>query len=157
MSDDYWGRQPPKRTSGVVWMTVFVILCGVAFTVVTYLHKRPANLAQADAWDIRAEPCPEVTKEAFMAQPVRIKSQIEFSGLTVGRAFGHIECEDVSYGGWRTWSHYPACQLTGPGVLTVKRGGKETYYLPGFGRRTTIRYADGELKCVLDGKFGKMG
>jgi hypothetical protein len=130
-----------------------IVIFGGAATF-SYLTHRTRDLAEAARWDIRGPACPKMAAEAFNALPIQVKSHINYEGFVVGRAYGHIECQDVPYTGWRSFRRYPACQLTGPAVLSVAVDGKETYFNPGFGNRVTIGLPDGKLTCVIGGNFG---
>jgi hypothetical protein len=118
-----------------------------------YLKDRNEALALAREWTIEGPPCPGLTREAFEAKGFKAPKSLDYSGITVSRQFGHVNCSYLRYGeGWGLGT-YVVCQFTSPNVLRVETAKGEWYFAPGMGQPATISTPHDEARCVMASKF----
>jgi len=65
----------------------------------------------------------------------------DFPTFTLERRSGHIACE--------TYSGVPVCQLSAPGVLRVRQGGRDWHFESGVGQRVTLIVEKSAPRCVI--------
>jgi len=110
MSD--FGQKPrrPRRPK-----MVFIVLGGavaIALAIVGTVLKldRDARIAEAERWNIQGAPCPELTRAAFEAGRMVAPKKFTYDAFTLGRASGHVDCNQVGAGGGHHCSVEPRAQ-----------------------------------------------
>jgi len=151
MTDYGSGRRRRSGPSAPVIAIAAVVLV-VAFVVGNWVWHRPGEIRKAEAWAISGPPCQRVTDQAFQAQPVRIHERFEDEGITFGRGYGHVSCEEIVNDGGRGFGTFTECQFTSPGAIQVTTKAGVTYFLTGTSRATVTVKKDA-VSCVLAGKF----
>jgi len=101
------------------------------------------------AFDIKGDPCPALTHEAYLAQGVAPRMAFEFQKVKFARRFGHADCAVVDYRDAGGGGGHPVCQFTGPALLVITSEGTESYFAPGIGRPATVSVEHGQAHCVL--------
>ena len=109
-------------------------------------------VAQAQAWAIAGPPCPAVSRPAYLAAGIPAATKFNFDDVGFARAFGHVDCDEITYGGGRGWGTYPACQFTSPGTLEITTPKGVFYFFPQIGP-ATVSVLHGVPRCVLGGRF----
>ena len=118
-----------------------------------YLKDRAEALKLAREWTIEGPPCPSVTRAQFEAKGLKAPKGLQYSGVTVSRQFGHVNCSYLRYGdGWGLGT-YVVCQFTSPNVLRVETARGEWYFVPGMGQPATISTPRDEARCVMASNF----
>lgn len=137
-------RRPPML---LLSLGLGVVIFG-SIGAASYLRHKPIEEAKAEAWTIAGEPCPQTMPDQLPAN-LKIKRVITFGPMTIGRAYGHAECDEIAYGRWPAQSRYAVCQLSGPGLLQVRVRGADTWFKTGASR-ATLTYKDRRLTCVQE-------
>jgi hypothetical protein len=149
MTADFGVRRGSKGPPwGMIMAGAAVLLVGLA-AVFSRLSHLPAQIAAAKAWTIEGPPCPELTKAAFAAQPMKAEQLFAYDGIGFARAYGHAECNEIADHGGKGWSTYPVCKFTGPALLQVsnpKDG--DHFFAPPAGVAATLSFQDRRVACV---------
>ena len=151
MTQDYGAGRAPKGIGLSVIVAGAIVLI-VAFVVGDWLWHRPAGMRKAQEWAITGPPCPQVSAQAFQAQPVRIHERFENDDITFGRGYGHVSCDDIVNDGGRGFGTFTECQFTSPGAIEVTTSAGVTYFLTRVSP-ATITVKKGAVGCVLAAKF----
>ena len=149
MSD--FGQKPrrPRRPK-----MVFIVLGGavaIALAIVGTVLKldRDARIAEAERWNIQGAPCPELTRAAFEAGRMVAPKKFTYDAFTLGRASGHVDCNQVGAGGGHKLGAVLVCQFTSPIMMTVKTPAGEYFYSTGVGRPASVIIEKNVPRCVL--------
>jgi hypothetical protein len=119
----------------------------------SYLRQRDFALGRAREAAVDGPPCPEITRAEFEAQRLKRFKATLYEGVVFGRQFGHMDCSTLRYGGGWSTAVYPACQFTGPGLLSVKTDKGEWFYAPGVGKPASVGAPHGKALCVMASNF----
>ena len=149
---DYGGGKGKRSGPGGPVIVIGAIVLVIAFLVGSWLWHRPRDIQKAETWAITGPPCPQVSPQAFEAQPVRIHEKFEDDDITFGRGYGHVSCDEIVNDGGRGFGTFTECQFTSPGAIQVTTKAGATYFLTGTSRATVTVKKDA-VTCVLAGKF----
>jgi hypothetical protein len=131
-----------------------VIVAGVgSLLVYDRLKQRDTNVATAQAWDIKGEPCPSLTAEEWAARHLSAPKSFDYDGDTLARWAGDASCSDVRTKGGTGLGVFKVCQFAAPVSISVKTKGRDFYFNTGVGQAATVVIQDGKARCVLGGKF----
>ena len=100
-----------------------------------------ASTADANMAALSGPPCPTATAAAYAAGP-QARKELIFNDVKFGRAFGHVDCNEVANKATRKGS-MPVCQFTGPGAVTVTTDKGVFYFATGIGKPATVSAPDG--------------
>jgi len=141
----------PVRVDGRARRTTWMIFAVIGLAVVAPLtgfiawKQRQAGAAAEAYWSLAGTPCPVLDQAAFDARQ-RKPMTFAFDGAGLARGAGHMECTHRVYdqaGGRR---EAPVCDFSGPIVLAVSVGGRQTFYAPPGSARVAV--IDGRARCV---------
>ncbi len=152
MTGDYGGSRRRRRKIGWPALVIGALVLVAAIFAVDWFWRRPADVRTAQQWAITGPPCPQVTAQAFQAQPVRIHQRFENNGIGFGRGYGHVSCDDIVNDGGRGVGTFTECQFSSPGAIEVTTTAGVTYFLTQAHRATVSVKKDG-VSCVLAGNF----
>jgi len=100
---------------------VVVIGAGVAMVTFELVRDRKADVATAQAWDIKGPPCPALTEAQWTARRLLAPKTFDYDGATLGRWSGDASCSDVKAGGGKGLRTDRICQFANPTVITAVR------------------------------------
>ena len=115
--------------------------------------KAAANVATAQEWDIKGDPCPSLTADEWAAKHLSAPKSFDYDGDTLARWAGDASCSDVNEKGGKGLGVFKVCQFAAPVSISVKTKGKDFYFNTGVGQAATVVIQDGKARCVLGGKF----
>jgi len=141
-----------------------VLVLGIAGAVAFLVHsqylKRAAEIARgteaADFSTLKGDPCPTLTREAYLALGQPVKTAFIFNDEKFSRRYGHVTCDVVESGPAAKQGYFTACQFTGPAVIEVVTRKGTYYFAPGVGLPATVSTPDGVARCMTAGHFGKL-
>ena len=152
MTSDYGGGTGRRRGPSLLVIVVGAVVLVAAFLVGSFFWRRPRDIQKAQAWAITGPPCQQVSADAFQAQPVKIHDRFEDEGITFGRGYGHVSCDEIVNDGGKGFGTFTECQFTSPGALQITTKAGVTYFVTGTSRATVTVRKDA-VTCVLAGKF----
>ena len=156
MTSDY-GAGRRRKPLGAPFIIAGAVLFVVIIVVGSWLWRRPNDIRRAEAWAISGAPCPQVSAQAFQAQPVRIRERFEDDDITFGRGYGHASCDEIVNDGGRGFGTFTECQFNNPSALEVTTSAGTVYFLTGPSPATVMVKPSG-VSCVLAGKYkGELG
>ena len=132
---------------------VVVIGAGVAMVTFELVRDRKADVATAQAWDIKGPPCPALTEAQWTARRLLAPKTFDYDGATLGRWSGDASCSDVKAGGGTGLRTDKICQFTNPTVLSVATPAGRFFYNVGVAQPATLSIHRDQPKCVLASKF----
>ncbi|MFI4966721.1 MAG: hypothetical protein ACHP9T_15300 [Caulobacterales bacterium] len=132
---------------------VLVVTGGIALVTFEVVKARQANIATAEAWDIRGPPCPALTQAAFEAKRYTALKVFDYDGVAIGRTAGDADCSDVKAGGGKGFRTDKVCQFTSPATLTVASKAGRYFFVPGVGQPSTLIIHRDVPRCVMASKF----
>jgi len=132
---------------------VVVIGAGVAMVTFELVRDRNANVATAQAWDIKGPPCPALTEAQWTARRLLAPKTFDYDGATLGRWSGDASCSDVKAGGGKGLHTDRICQFANPTVITVATPAGRWFYNVGVAQPATVSIHRDQARCVLAGKF----
>jgi hypothetical protein len=145
----YTARVKLARRAGIV-VTLGVAMA-MAMIGVEEIHRWRAEASDARYWMVAGQPCPGLTREAFLAEAGAPDQVFAFGGVRFARVSGWASCEgqQSAFGPVER----PVCQFTGPGVLAVTTRGGAFYFAPRWGRPATILAQQDTPRCVQNANF----
>ena len=132
---------------------VVVMTAAIGLIAFEYVRDRNANIATAQAWDIKGPACPGLTGAEFTARRLLAPKTFDYDGATLGRWSGDASCSDVKAGGGTGLRTDKICQFANPTVLTVVTPAGRWYYNVGVAQPATLSIHRDVPKCVLASKF----
>jgi len=132
---------------------VVVIGAGVAMVTFELVRDRKADVATAQAWDIKGPPCPALTEAQWTARRLLAPKTFDYDGATLGRWSGDASCSDVKAGGGKGLRTDRICQFANPTVITVTTPAGRWFYNVGVAQPATVSIHRDQARCVLAGKF----
>jgi len=132
---------------------VVVIGAGVAMVTFELVRDRKADVATAQAWDIKGPPCPALTEAQWTARRLLAPKTFDYDGATLGRWSGDASCSDVKAGGGKGLRTDRICQFANPTVITVATPAGRWFYNVGVAQPATVSIHRDQARCVLAGKF----
>lgn len=146
-------RAARRYGMGHVVAAVVVLTVGVGLVTWNAVRGRKADVATAQAWDIKGPPCPQLSQADWTAKGLKIRQSFDYDGTTLGRWSGDADCQDVKDKGGKGLRTDKICQFTNPTVLTVSSPAGTFYFNTGVGQPATVAVHKDVPKCVLGGKF----
>ncbi|HEY8571583.1 hypothetical protein [Phenylobacterium sp.] len=148
--------RPALRLGGLQVGGLVLMLAGLSTIPGYIILETWMNLESMKRdWAVEGPPCPEVVApEARMLGKRPLKVFI-YGGVRFARKTGHVDCAALPEDRrpWERAENYRVCQFTGPGVVGVTLDGKTRWYVPGWGKPTTVTVRHGGVRCVADGWF----
>ncbi len=152
MTKDYGaGKRRRVGPSGPVIAAGGAVLA-IAFVVGIWFLHRPEDIRRAQQWAISGPPCPQVSAKAFQAQPVKIHERFEDDGISFGRGYGHVSCDEIKENGGRGFGSFTECQFTSPGAIQVTTSSGDSYFLTRTSPATVSVRTSG-VSCVLAARY----
>ena len=152
MTSDYGaGKRRRVGPSGPVIAAAAAVLA-IAFAAGAWFLHRPEDIRRAQQWAISGPPCPQVSASGFQAQPVRIHERFEDDGITFGRGYGHVSCEDIKDDGGKGFGSFTECQFTSPGALQVSTSSGDSYFVT-KASPATVMVRKSAVSCVLAARY----
>jgi hypothetical protein len=130
--------------------TTLVVVGAVLFLVI---GQRLAAISKARDWTAIGAPCPTLSVAAYQASGNRIAHVIDYDGVSLGRGYGYVNCDEIADDGGRGRGVIPICQFNSPTILqvTTKRG---RFYYFTQSSPATISIVDGVPRCVMATTMG---
>ena len=152
MTSDYGaGKRRRVGPSGPVIAAGAAVLA-IVFAVGAWFLHRPEDIRRAQQWAVSGPPCPQVSAQAFQAQPVKIHERFEDNDISFGRGYGHVSCDDIKENGGKGFGSFTECQFTSPGALQVTTSSGDSYFLTKASPATVTVRKSG-VGCVLAAKY----
>jgi len=153
-----------RKRGNIGGIPLGILVLGIAGAVAFLVHsqylKRTAEIARgteaADFSTLKGDPCPTLSREAYLAQQRLVKTAFIFNDEKFSRRYGHVTCDVVQSGPAAQRGYFTACQFTGPAVLEVVTRKGTFYFAPGVGQPATVSTPDGIPRCMTAGHFGKL-
>lgn len=149
-SKDFGGR---RFGMGYVIAAVLVLTLGVGLVTWNAVRGRKADVATAQAWDIKGPPCTPLTLEQWNARRLKVRQVTNYDGRMIGRWSGDVSCSDVKDKGGEGFATDRICQFTNPTTLAVTTPAGAFYFDTGTGQPATLAIHKDQPKCVLASKF----
>lgn len=154
MSDFGTGKlRRPKRPKMVFVVLGIAVALGLAIVAAVLVQNRNAKIAEAESWNVQGAPCPELTAAAFAAGHMVAPKKFTYDAFTLGRASGHVSCNQVGAGGGHKLGAVLVCQFTSPTMMTVKTPAGAFFYNPGVGRPASVVIEKNLPRCVMASNF----
>ena len=118
-----------------------------------FVRDRTANVATAQAWDIKGADCPSLGPADWTAKRYVAQDHFDYDGLDIGRHAGHASCSDVKTHGGAGFGTIRVCQFTSPAALSVKTPKGTFYFVPGPGQPASLIIEGDVPRCVMASKF----
>ena len=150
---DYGAARRKQKGLGLGAIAIGAVVLVAVFLVGAWALHRPYDIRKAQQWAISGPPCPQVSAQAFQAQAVKIHARFENDGITFGRGYGHVSCDDIKENGGKGFSSFTECQFTSPGALQITTPkGEDVYFVTNTGP-ATVSVSKSGVSCVLAAKF----
>jgi hypothetical protein len=154
MSDFGAGKlRRPKRPKMVFVVLAIAAAIGLAIVSAVLVQNRNAKIAEAESWNVQGAPCPELTQAAFEAGHMAARKKFTYDAFTLGRASGHVDCNQVGAGGGHKLGAVLVCQFTSPIMMTVKTPAGEYFYNIGVGHPASVVIEKNVPRCVMASNF----
>jgi hypothetical protein len=152
MTTDYGGGRKKQVGPPLTLILIVGVVLVIAVVVGGWFWNRPREIAKAQLWAIKGPPCQALTRQQYEAQPMKVRRQSDVDGMTFGRGYGSMSCEDIVDDGGRGLGKFTECQFTAPAVLQVTTKAGDAYFLVPLGH-ATVTVKDGHATCVNAGWF----
>ena len=154
MTHDF-GVRKTRRNIPFVPLALVVAGLLLAGTRLMYWREvRTVVAAQTRQMTLGGQPCPGLTRQAFVDGHMAASLVFDFGDVRFARRFGHVDCSMVAERGG-AGAFYPVCDFTGPAVLVVTTKKGEVYFAPGVGNGATVSVAHDQPRCFMGSKFRK--
>jgi hypothetical protein len=151
MAGDYGERRKLKTA----WMFPamvggFLALAAILAYVMISSGLRAQSVAD-QYWKVAGPPCPTLTAQAFLAQPIRPNQSFRMESVVFARAAGYSSCGELAAKGGLEAE--VVCEFTNPGILTVTNAAGVFYFAPGLGQPATVSATSGTPSCVMGSNY----
>jgi len=146
-------RAVRRYSMGHVIGAVLVVAAGTGYFGYEALRTRNANIATANAWDIKGPPCTQLTAQQWSARHLKARETFDYDGRKISRWSGDANCNDVHDKGGGGLFVDRICQFTNPTNLMVVTPKGTFYFDTGVGQPATLSIHRDVAKCVLASKY----
>lgn len=122
------------------------------FTTASLLRDREHNIADAEQYGAKGNPCPTVTKADLAINGPNLRHDFDFGGMRLRHAFGDADCAWIADHGGGGMGRFPICRFTSPGSLEVTIGKIDLLFRPPLGKPAAIVLYKGQVRCLLTAK-----
>ena len=152
MTKDY-GDRSGRRSRAVERIGA---ACGVLIALATIPlaleAQRQMGVAKVRAWTLPGPPCPEVSRQAYLAFGTPASNTFTYEGARFARAYGYSNCGRVADDSLLGLGSFPVCQFNNPTVVEVTTARGEFFFMT-RAQPATIVLAHGQPRCVLGARL----
>ena len=122
------------------------------FSIASYLRDREHNIADAEQYGAKGEPCPTTTKADLETNGPNLRHGFDFGDMHLVHAFGDADCAWIVDHGGAGMGRFPVCRFTSPGSLEITTGKTDVFFRPPLGKPAAVVLDKGQVRCLLTAK-----